>query len=137
MSQIFRLSSILRPGGYSSGGLRHYQFCLTLSSIPIYELWYQATQSRTIATIFILIIAFLWLFTLLAVQQTASRLTWSFARDDALIWSSQLGKINEADQLPIWATMFNFACTFILGCVYFASSNGRLPAPFNHSTNNV
>lgn len=89
---------------------------------PLYELWYQATQSRTAATVFILIIAILWLFTLIGVQQTASRLTWSFARDDALIWSDYIKRVDIALKLPVWAMLFNFVWTSMLGCIYLASS---------------
>lgn len=95
----------------------------------MYELWYQATESRTAATVFILVIGILWLFTLLGVQQSASRLTWSFARDDALIWSSHIKQVHKTLNLPIWAMMFNFVWVFLLGIIYLASSTGNTQSP--------
>ena len=105
---------------------------LTPSREPLYELWYQATQSRTAATVFILIIAVLWLFTLIGVQQTASRLTWSFARDDALIWSDYIKRVDIALKLPVWAMLFNFVWTSMLGCIYLASSTGNVILLYAH-----
>ncbi|KAL8747277.1 MAG: hypothetical protein Q9190_000821 [Brigantiaea leucoxantha] len=73
------------------------------TKIPLYEIWFQATQSKTAATVFVILIAVLWLFTLIGVQQTASRLTWAFARDGGLIGSGRLQKIDKTLKLPVWA----------------------------------
>lgn len=113
--------------------LHDHSTILTLLREPLYEIWYQATQSRTAATIFVLVIAILWLFTLLGVQQTASRLTWSFARDGAFFWSAHLKRIDKKLNLPIWAMLFNFVGVFALGCVYLASSTGRLTTLCNNT----
>jgi choline transport protein len=55
-------------------------------------------------------------------QQTASRLTWSFARDNALIGSHWLGQIHPRFGVPVWALLFNSAVIFIIGCVYLGST---------------
>lgn len=59
---------------------------------------------------------------LIAVQQTASRLTWSFARDNALIGSNWLGQIHSSLSVPVWALIVNSAIVFIIGCIFLGSS---------------
>lgn len=59
---------------------------------------------------------------LIAVQQTASRLTWSFARDNALIGSSWIGHIHAWLGVPVWALVANNAIVFIIGCIFLGSS---------------
>lgn len=62
-------------------------------------------------------------FALNATHQTASRLTWSFARDNALFGSRWLGKMDDKQQVPIAALVFNFAIMFIIGCIYLGSTS--------------
>ncbi|KAF5494883.1 Choline transport protein [Colletotrichum siamense] len=50
------------------------------------------------------------------------RLTWSFARDDAIVFSSFLGNISPRFGVPVNALIFNSALIFILGCVFLGSS---------------
>jgi choline transport protein len=76
--------------------------------------------AATIVTILLLLAAF---FALNATQQTASRLTWSFARDNALFGSRWLGKIDSQQQVPIAALVFNFFVMFIIGCIYLGSTS--------------
>lgn len=59
---------------------------------------------------------------LIAVQQTASRLTWSFARDNALIGSKFIGHIHPKLNVPVWALLANNAVVFIIGCIFLGSS---------------
>ena len=58
--------------------------------------------------------------------QTSSRLTWSFARDDALVFSQQLKIIDPKLGVLLWALLFNAFWLFVIGCVYLASSYGKL-----------
>lgn len=92
-------------------------------SVPVYEIWRQATRSDVAATVFLLLLLLAAFFALNATHQTASRLTWSFARDDAIFGSRWLGKINEKQQVPIAALIFNFAIMFIIGCIYLGSTS--------------
>ena len=74
-------------------------------------------------------------FALNGAQQTASRLTWSFARDNALIFSDYIGRIDPQLGVPVWALVFNAFVVFVLGCVFLGSSTGacgrslRAPPP--------
>lgn len=87
------------------------------------ETWRQGTRSDAAATVFIVLTVFAGFFALNATQQTASRLTWSFARDNALYGSRWLGKIDSRQQVPIAALVFNFLVMFIIGCIYLGSTS--------------
>jgi choline transport protein len=87
------------------------------------ENWRQGTRSDIAATVFVSILLLAAFFALNATQQTASRLTWSFARDNALFGSSWLGKIDSKQQVPIAALVFNCAIMFIIGCIYLGSTS--------------
>ena len=86
-------------------------------------MWRQATRSGTAATVFIVLLLFAAFFALNATHQTASRLTWSFARDDAIVGSRWLNKVDPKQQVPIAALAFNFAVMFIIGCIYLGSTS--------------
>ncbi|KAJ5342271.1 hypothetical protein N7541_011395 [Penicillium brevicompactum] len=94
----------------------------TATGVPIYEIWNQATRSNIVPTVFICLLVLIAFFALNGCQQTASRLTWAFARDDALAFSKHLGIINPRFQVPIYALCANSAVVFIIGCIYLASS---------------
>ncbi|OJJ36973.1 hypothetical protein ASPWEDRAFT_58694 [Aspergillus wentii DTO 134E9] len=93
------------------------------TGVPIYEMWHQATHSPIAATIFIILLFFAATFALTGAQQTGSRLTWSFARDHAIVGSKWLGKMHPTLDVPVWALIFNYAIMFIIGCVYLGSSS--------------
>jgi len=95
---------------------------VTSTSVPIYEIWIQATHSDAVATFFVCLLAIIALFALNGCQQTASRLTWAFARDDALIMSRLLSRIHPSLQVPVYALVANAGIVFIIGCIYLASS---------------
>ncbi|KAL3293877.1 amino acid transporter [Colletotrichum asianum] len=92
------------------------------SPYPILEIWSQATGSSAAATTFVVTIAVCGCFACTGALQTASRLTWSFARDDAIVFSSFLGKISPRFGVPVNALIVNSALIFILGCVFLGSS---------------
>ena len=64
------------------------------------------------------------LFTSIAVLQTSSRLTWSLARDDALLGATHLKRMHPKLGVPLWALLFNAAWVLVLGIVYLGSSTG-------------
>lgn len=59
---------------------------------------------------------------LILLMQTASRLTWSFARDNALLGSRYIGHIHPILEVPVWALVVNGAVIFIIGCIYLGST---------------
>ncbi|CAF3479992.1 hypothetical protein SNK03_007566 [Fusarium graminearum] len=94
---------------------------LMTTTMPIYELWRQATGNNTAATVFDVMLHIITLFAVTAVQQTASRMTWAFARDGGLPGSSYLAVVNSKHQVPVWALVANSVVIFICGCIYLGS----------------
>ena len=62
-----------------------------------------------------------------AVHQTASRLTWSFARDEALLFSNKLEVIHHSLGVPVLSLTLNWFLVLLVGIVYVCSSTGYSP----------
>lgn len=124
----------MSPGNYAPFqsftpiSFRSFSLCLFacllthMPSVPIYEIWYQATRSGAAATVFIVMLMMLALFALNAIVEVSSRLTWAFARDNALFGSRFLGEVHPKLQVPVWALVANAGVIFIIGCIYLGSS---------------
>lgn len=54
--------------------------------------------------------------------KTSSRLLWSLARDDALIFSRWVSIMDSRWESPIWALLLNFFIVLCIGCVQLGSS---------------
>ncbi|KAL5046725.1 hypothetical protein BDW71DRAFT_197401 [Aspergillus fruticulosus] len=92
------------------------------TGVPIFEIWHQATQSPAAATVFVVLLCCAATFALIGAQETASRLTWSLARDEALLGSKWIGKLYGKLDVPVWALLFNASVVFTIGCIYLGSS---------------
>ncbi|KAK5989381.1 Choline transport protein [Cladobotryum mycophilum] len=57
-----------------------------------------------------------------AVLQTSSRITWVFAKDNALVFSKHLQKVHPVLDVPIYSLIFNAVAYGICGCIYLGSS---------------
>jgi amino acid transporter len=66
----------------------------TPTGLPIIEVYYQATQSVATTNVLILAIASVIFVALFNVLASASRLTWAFARDRGLPFSSFFSKVS-------------------------------------------
>lgn len=93
-----------------------------MDRVPIYEIWLQATRSDVAATVFIVMLLLIACFALNACVETSSRLTWAFARDNALLGSPFLGAVHPHWKVPVWALVANSAVIAIIGFVYLGSS---------------
>jgi choline transport protein len=103
--------------------LVHTEVELTLcNSMPIYDIWRQTTKSSAAATVFLVALLMIILFVIVAMQQTAGYLTWSLARDDALLFSKKLEIMHDRLGVPAWSLLTNSALVFLAGCVYLISS---------------
>jgi len=91
-------------------------------TMPIYELWRQATGSQTAATVFVILLLLIVFFAINAVQQTASHLIWAFGRDNGLIFSSKLAEMHPNLEVPVWALLANAFVVFIAGCICLGSA---------------
>ncbi|GAB7334202.1 hypothetical protein MBLNU13_g06259t2 [Cladosporium sp. NU13] len=95
---------------------------LVNTSMPIYDIWKQTTKSSAAATVFLVALLMIILFVIVAMQQTAGCLTWSLARDDALLFSKKLGIMHDRLGVPVWSLVTNSVLVFLAGCVYLISS---------------
>ncbi|KAK6835475.1 hypothetical protein RU639_002169 [Aspergillus parasiticus] len=95
----------------------------TPTGFPIYFIWEKATHSPVAATIFMACMFTVSCIALNAVHQTSSRLTWSFARDEALFYSNKLASVSPTLGVPVYAILLDGLCVLLLGVVYVASSN--------------
>ena len=64
------------------------------------------------------------LLTLIGSILAASRITWSFARDEALVFSKFVKQIDRKQGVPALALCFNAFWISALGCVYLGSTTG-------------
>ena len=87
-------------------------------------MWYQATHSSAITIWFITLFTFIGLFVAVGSVATASRLTWAFARDNALIGSNFVRKIDQRQKIPVNALFYNAVWIAILGGLYMGSITG-------------
>lgn len=62
------------------------------------------------------------LFALNACQEVTARLTWAFARDNALMASKYLGRVDERLQVPAWALLANAFVILVIGCIFLGST---------------
>lgn len=92
------------------------------SPVPISGIFEQALKSGAGATAMTAFITVAGYFALNATIQTASRLTWSFARDGGLIFSKRLGHIHKELGVPVWALLANAFVVFVMGCIYLGST---------------
>lgn len=94
-------------------------------SVPIYEIWFQAKGSGAAATTFMACMTVAAFLAPTGSVQTSSRLTWSLARDDAMILSNFIKLTNDKLGVPVWALLFNASWLVLIGCIYLASSSGE------------
>ncbi|KAI4848966.1 amino acid transporter [Aureobasidium sp. EXF-8845] len=95
---------------------------LVSTTMPIYELWRQATNSGAAATAFLVALLTIVFFVINAVQQTSSHLIWAFGRDNGLVCSRHLAKMHLTLSVPVWSLLANAGVVFIAGCIYLAST---------------
>lgn len=75
------------------------------------------------ATFFTIVFLVIGLFAIVGAQQTASRLTYSLARDDAVVLSKHLSRVDPHWDVPLPALLANCFCVFLLGCVNLGSTS--------------
>jgi len=100
---------------------------LTVRSVPIFEIFSQATKSKAASTVLMVLMICVAFLTLLGSVLAASRITWAFARDEALIFARFIKKIDRKQGVPLYALLFNSFWILALGCIFLASTTGKNP----------
>ncbi|OAP53714.1 hypothetical protein AYL99_12105 [Fonsecaea erecta] len=94
---------------------------LEISGYITFEVYAQGMRSETAAAIFTAVGVVLSWFVLNAIVQTSSRITWSFARDNGLLFSQYLTTIHPKLEVPVNALLLNWVILVICGCIFVAS----------------
>ncbi|PGG99041.1 hypothetical protein GX51_06457 [Blastomyces parvus] len=81
----------------------------------------QGLRSRPMALAMVSIGVVMVLFMVFAIQETSSRLAWSLARDNGLIFSKYLNRIHPTLDIPLWGLFFVWLLTFLCGFIFLAS----------------
>jgi hypothetical protein len=131
--QLWRCTGVPQYGDRVSISLHAGRACVIkkeVCSFPIYFIMESAARSPAAATVFMAALFVVSCVALTAVHQTASRLTWSFARDEALFFSSRLSKIHPSLGVPVLALILNGILVLLVGIVYIISTTGALLPSF-------
>ncbi|KAE8419611.1 hypothetical protein BDV36DRAFT_282047 [Aspergillus pseudocaelatus] len=81
----------------------------------------QGFRSRTIAIAISSVTIILSLTIIIATQEASSRLAWSLARDDGLLFSRRLQQLHPQLDIPLWSLLLVWILTFLCGFIYLAS----------------
>ena len=92
------------------------------SVLPYAEFSYQITDSRTITTIIMCWVTIVLFSALIGQWVTCGRLTWAFARDGGLPYSSFFSQINEHYDFPVRTTILALVFCSIYGLLYLIST---------------
>ncbi|OAP56145.1 hypothetical protein AYL99_09324 [Fonsecaea erecta] len=82
----------------------------------------QGLRSTALTAAFIMVSIVMAVFILNAIQETSSRLAWSFARDNGLVFSSRVARIHSTLQVPVYALFLTYGILVVCGCVFVAST---------------
>ncbi|KAI9757776.1 MAG: hypothetical protein M4579_003312 [Chaenotheca gracillima] len=89
---------------------------------PFIEIFYQATRSYGGATAMTCVILALVFFATIGLIATASRMTWAFARDNALPGSYWLAKVEPRSALPLYSIGVTVGISVLLALINIGSS---------------
>jgi len=94
----------------------------TPTGFPFIEIFAQATNSNTAATIMTCLILFLLAASGSGGMATASRLLWSFARDNAVPFSSYISRVHPTTGLPLYSILVSAIIAFLLALINIGST---------------
>lgn len=84
----------------------------------------QGFRSTTGTVVYVVLLMVMTIFVLNAIQETSSRLAWSFARDNGLIFSSKLAQMHPRLEVPVWSLLLTWFLLVVCGCIFVASKTG-------------
>ncbi|KAJ5605758.1 hypothetical protein N7510_008539 [Penicillium lagena] len=97
------------------------QILTTTGWIP-YIVYVQIFRSTTIANALTIIGVVMAVFIIIAVQETSSRLAWSFARDEGIVFSKFIKRIDPRLDVPIFGLLSTWSLVFVCGLIYLGSA---------------
>jgi len=96
----------------------------TPTGYPIIEILYQATGSKGGTTALMTLIVFLGLVAMFSTLASVSRLTWAFARDNGLPFSTFFGKVHPDLRIPLNSLILVSLIVMLLNLINLGSTTG-------------
>lgn len=94
----------------------------TETGFPFFQIFYNAVNSVAGATVMGAIVLCLTWACAIGITTTASRMTWSFARDRGTPFSSIVSRVEKRTQVPVIALIVVSCCAALLQLIYVGSS---------------
>jgi choline transport protein len=95
---------------------------VSTSTLPIIEVYYQATGSRAATNLFVIMLLFIIFVSFINVFASVSRLLWAFARDDGLPFSRVFAKVHPTLKMPVNALCAVAVVLSLLALINIGSS---------------
>jgi choline transport protein len=94
----------------------------TRTDFPFIQIFFNSVGNIAGATVMAAVVLTLTWACAIGITTTASRMTWSFARDNGLPMSRHLSKVSPRTKVPVWATVAVTAIAALLTLIYIGSS---------------
>lgn len=95
---------------------------ISLSYLPIMEVYSQALNNRAAAFFFTFWILFIYFGATIGLVVTTGRQLWAFARDNGLPYSSTFAKTHPTLKVPVNATLLTAVFCILYGLIYIGST---------------
>ncbi|TVY55613.1 Choline transport protein [Lachnellula suecica] len=117
--------SVILNGIMGFGMLIAVLFCLgdlddaltSPTGFPFIEIFHQATNSNAGATVMTALIMCLLLAAAIGIMATASRLLWSFARDNGVPFSNYISRVHPKTALPLYSILVSTIISILLALI--------------------
>lgn len=90
---------------------------------PLLQIFYDATNNRAGSICLLMFPLICLVFATIGIMTTSSRMTYAFARDRGMPFSSYLSKIDKRLDVPVWSLLFTTVWVIIFGCIFLGSSS--------------
>lgn len=90
--------------------------------LPIIQVYYQATGSKPVTNLFIVMLGIIIFISFFNVFASVSRLAWAFSRDNGLPFSTLFVKVHPSLKLPLNALILIGTCLILLAIINIGSS---------------
>jgi amino acid transporter len=94
----------------------------TATGFPFIQVFYDSVRSRVGASVMTAVVLILTWGCATGITTTASRMTWSFARDRGLPFSKYLSRVNPRTKIPVIACLTATAIAALLTLIYIGSA---------------
>lgn len=90
---------------------------------PLLQIFMDATNSRAGSTCLLMFPLVCMLFTTTTLMCTSSRMSWAFARDRGLPFSSFFAKVHPTLDVPLNALLWTTGWVIVFGCIFLGSTS--------------